>query len=471
MRRRAFVIVAVLAALTAALVATSISTAAPSGTKVADLFAGKTTDVGDVFVWNNATNLYVEIALAGGWCMTESHVAAADDQNGIPQNSQQNPTPGQFAYGDTYSPCESGGDTFPIPLAGLGTSPFAIAVHAKVWEESVTSSLNVFSDGGNTQVTASTAGGALPRTAVDVWEAFGDPADPTPSVWDNGVGVGTFQFADWIWSDYRVNTPAVDERATFQRNFTVPGPVAPGSWMKVTTDDAFTASLNGTPVASGAWPTWPTVKTAGPFAPLAGANTLVFVATNTDDSYGPLGTPDNNPGGLIYEARVPYYTHSESAWAGTPVGAIQFNSSKSWATYINYSVIHGVMSNQNNYGAEFSAFGSTGHLKFYAVAGTSGTLGDLDWKFGDPNSPTIAFSGVITSAVRSAGAWALVTDITQVTATGGTTISDACTITFSVQDGTPDQVGGWVWLSEPSTCAYGTATGPYPLTDGFIDDF
>ena len=87
--------------------------------------------------------------------------------------------------------------------------------------------------------------------------------------------------------------------------------------MKVTTDDAYTASLNGTQVASDVWPNWPTVETASPFAPVAGANTLVFVSTNSNLSNLENGTVDNNPGGLIYEAKINHRTKSESAWADT----------------------------------------------------------------------------------------------------------------------------------------------------------
>lgn len=301
----------------------------PSGvTKAADLFAGKTTDVGDVFVWNDATNLYVEIDLAAGWCMTESHVAAAATLAGVPQTNG-NPIPGQFPYGDTYSPCVAT-DTFTIPLAGLGTNPY-VAVHAKVLHETA---MWVYSDDGNTTVTATSAlptGNTLPFASADAWEPY---SDTDPSVWDTGVGIGTFQYADWIWQSYRVQTPAIDETVTFERGFSVPGPVAPGSWMKVTTDDAYTASLNGTQVASDTWPNWPSVESASPFSPVLGPNTLVFVATNSNLSNGSGGTIDNNPGGLIYEARINYYDQSESAWAGT----MKFPG-KNWATYFQFDTV------------------------------------------------------------------------------------------------------------------------------------
>ncbi len=331
--RASALLVLVALAASAAVGTAGVSASAPAGvTKAADLFAGKTTDVGDVFVWHDLTNLYVEIDItAADWCMSESHVAAATTLAGIPQTNG-NSIPGQFAYGDSYSPCVTE-DTFTIPLVGLGTNPY-VAVHAKVLHET---SMWVYSDDGNTTVTATTAlplGKVLPFSSSDAWEPY---ADTDPSVWDTGVGVGTFQFADWIWQSYRVQTPTVDEVVTFQRAFTVPGPVAPGSWMKVTTDDAYTASLNGTPVASDTWPNWPTVENASPFNPVMGANTLVFVATNSDDSLGLSGTIDSNPGGLIYEAKIFYYDRIESAWAGTAEGISPFPG-KNWATYFQFNV-------------------------------------------------------------------------------------------------------------------------------------
>lgn len=358
MKRNTLLALATVVAVLAALVAASISTAAPAGAASFTLYAGKTTPVGTVYVWNDATNLYVEIDMDSGWCMTESHVAAASTLAGIPQVNG-NPPPGQFPYGDTYSPCEAGGDTFTIPLVGLSSNPF-VAVHAQVLHQT---SMWVYSDDGNTTITATSAlpaGKVLPFASTDAWEPY---SDTDPSVWDNGVGVGTFQHADWIWQSYRVQTPGIDETVSFQRTFTVPGPVAPGSWMKVTTDDAFTASLNGAQVASGTWPNWPTVQTASPFAPIRGGNTLAFVATNSSLSGGTGGTIDSNPGGLIYEAVVNYYDRSESAWAGTNAFP-----GKNWATYFRYTAVDWADSNGSwvyynigglNRQAKFT-FGATG---------------------------------------------------------------------------------------------------------------
>jgi hypothetical protein len=456
--RRAIALLAGLA-LVAAL-APSVAAAPPGVTKAADLFAGQSTDVGDVFVWNDSTSLYIEIDLVAGWCMTESHVAVASAPEGIPQTKTGNPIPGKFAYGDTYDPCADG-DEFTVPLSGLDATP-VIAVHAKVWDESQIASMNVFSDSGNTTVTASTAGGTLPRPAVDAWEAFLDPVDATPSTWDNGVGTSTFALADWIWSDYRVNTPTVDETATFVRTFTVPGPVAPGSWMKVTADDAYTAGLNGSLVASDTWPNWPSVESANPFVPVMGPNTLGFVATNSNVSNGSGGTIDNNPGGLIYEARINYYTHSESAWAGEPVGFTQFTGAN-WATYFGY-------------GVQAYVFGDT-------VASTDWGVVNLDFEVwgGSPAVGTTSWARTTGSVnawegpVVSATIGTTTASFTVRVATGTPAGIDGCDITIAVSEGGAG-IGTWnittVVNSPAETCPYaGQIQGPSTITSGYIDVF
>lgn len=424
----------------------SVAAAPPGVTKAADLYAGKTTDVGDVFVWNDATNLYVELDLSGSWCMTESHVAAAGALTGIPQTNG-NPIPGQFPYGETYSPCETE-DTFTISLAGLGSNPY-IAVHAKVLHETA---MWVYSDAGNTTVTASTApAGTLPFAAVDAWEPY---SDTDPSVWDAGVGVGTFLYADWIWQSYRVQTPTVDETVTFQRTFTVPGPVAPGSWMKVTTDDAYTASLNGTPVASDTWPNWPSVETASPFAPAMGANTLVFVATNSDDSYGLAGTIDSNPGGLIYEARINYYDRSESAWAGTAPGTSPF-SGKNWATYFGYAVVD--WADTNGGWVYYSAYGLDRQAKF-----SFGATGGEFWY--DDATGVNAYHVTLTQ-----GAFSASTAYACGTVDAGAFVGSK--LLLKATDAAVDLVWGSFVGGDPCT-GLGTVTpgdGPFTITAGEIN--
>lgn len=291
---RKVVILSVLALVAGTMFVPTASAYPAGATKAADLLAGKTMDVGDVYVWNDAANLYVEYVLVQGWCMKESHLAVAASLASIPQ-AKGNPIPGKFAYGMHYDPCGSG-DTFTIPLAGLGSSPY-IAAHAEVWSE----------------------------------------------------------------------------------------------------------------------------------------------------------------------------TRSESAWGAMGEGGAF--SGKNWATYFTYEVRHGIMSNQDGYGAQFAVFGDPAWLKFSAFAGTTGDLGDLDWRWG--NTPTIAFSGDITSATKNvAGEWELVVDITTVTANGGLAdLTDACTISFYVKDGTPDTTEGWAWWSAPPACNFGAYVNSLPLVSGSYTEF
>jgi hypothetical protein len=370
MRRRAFLSVAIFAGLLAALVATSFSTAAPPGvTKAADLFAGKTTDVGDVYVWNDATNLYVEIDLTGSYCMTESHVAVASNLAGIPQVNG-NPPPGQFPYGDDYSPCATT-DTFTIPLAGLGSSP-VIAVHAKVSSQDT---LSLVSD-TSTMVTSFNGVAEGPNPAVAAFEPVGYPdcgqyvqSPVTGSVWDTQTGGsasndagGPFAGATWIWRSANPAFPDVGEYATFERTFNVPGTPTGGSIL-ITADNGYQVSLNGTLLGSAqiTAPPFPAdlseagVNTTNWQSPetwvlplQGGINTLSIVAANeaaypdfpniqTTGVGGVAGGVCPNPGGLIFKAEASYLAGSDSGWAGTAPLTQPFPG-KNWATYFTFDL-------------------------------------------------------------------------------------------------------------------------------------
>jgi hypothetical protein len=374
MRRRAFLSVAVLAALVAAVVAASSSTAAPAGAFAAELYAGQSTDVGDVYVWNDVTNLYVEIDLEGGWCMTESHVAAASTLTGIPQTSKGNPIPGQFAEGDTYSPCEAVGDTFVFPLAGLDADP-VIAVHAKVWDPASETTLELVSD-ASTTVTSFNGTAQAPAAAVAAFEPVGYPncgtylQSPTPgSVWDtqnggsasNDLG-GPFAGATWIWPTANPMYPNAGEYATFERAFGLPGPPTGGSIL-ITADNGYQVSLNGTFLgAAQIFAAFPGslledgVKTTDWQSPeswvlplQSGTNSLSIVAANefaypgdvpnqqTTGVGGVAGGVCPNPGGLVFKGHASYLADSESAWAGIAVGETDFPGSN-WATYSTYDL-------------------------------------------------------------------------------------------------------------------------------------
>jgi hypothetical protein len=86
--------------------------------------------VGGVLVWNDADNLYVRYHTFLGWEMYETHLAVADDLEGIPQKNG-NPRPGKFPYKDDHDPAVTE-YTYQIPLAWDPGTELYIAAHAAV---------------------------------------------------------------------------------------------------------------------------------------------------------------------------------------------------------------------------------------------------------------------------------------------------------------------------------------------------
>jgi hypothetical protein len=333
--RRRFAVLLVLAGM---LVLPLASSAAPAGVpKSADLFAGQTQDVGDVFVWNDLTNYFIEINMDDAWCMTESHVAIASTVLGIPQNSQGNPTPGLFPYGGTYSPCADG-DTFTIPIGTLGPTPY-IAVHVKAWEE-VVSTVTITSNAGDQIRYADTYAGLGSAVAVD-------------AVVPTFAGTGTWPAvpgATYISNQAAGDPFNVNRWRSVTETLTVPG-LPLGGQLWVNSDNYEFTKLNGLEIQrddngptatvenSAGEPavspqTWSTVENVV-FTPLSGANLFQFVFRNSTWAGG--GSFIDNPTGLSYKAQATYYAHSESAWAGSAVGVTQFNPSKSWATFFQFT--------------------------------------------------------------------------------------------------------------------------------------
>ena len=99
---------------------------------ITDLIAGQSMDAGDVLVWNDAVNLYVQFVSTGDWCITETHVAVAALVSEIPQTKKGNPIPGKFDYSKQYSPCEQAPDPYVIPLEWDYGETVYIAAHAKL---------------------------------------------------------------------------------------------------------------------------------------------------------------------------------------------------------------------------------------------------------------------------------------------------------------------------------------------------
>lgn len=95
------------------------------------LYAGQTINAGNVTVWNDQTDLYVQFSTSNGWLLGETHVAVATSLAGIPQKNG-NPIPGQFPYKMNHNP-PVGTYTYIIPLDNWQPGQqLYIAAHAVV---------------------------------------------------------------------------------------------------------------------------------------------------------------------------------------------------------------------------------------------------------------------------------------------------------------------------------------------------
>jgi hypothetical protein len=106
-----------------------------------DLIAGQNITVGNVFVWNDGTDLHVEYNITDlDWCLTETHMHVATTLDGIPQTKKGNPIPGQFDYkNEDLINCATY-DSYTIPLLDIDPNwicdqELFIAAHAVVLEQ------------------------------------------------------------------------------------------------------------------------------------------------------------------------------------------------------------------------------------------------------------------------------------------------------------------------------------------------
>ncbi|MDT8436748.1 MAG: hypothetical protein RRA92_08325 [Gemmatimonadota bacterium] len=327
----------------------------PVPQKVADLFAGQFTDVGDVFVSNDAVKVTVTFEIDEGWCMTESHVQVASSPDDIPQKNG-NPIPGKFEKKAEYTECTDS-ETFEFPLADLGGPGVGdavyVAVHAVVWDESSETTEYFASTAGDPVFgpLASYAGldedWGTEKAAVAAWVHSNWPSI-TGATWistrneeDNPPAESEPLAEDYVNDSWRKFTKTID----------VPGWPTGGGITDATADNAEEVFFNGVSIGSDgelSGPSsddqeWGTIN-AYPFTPSMGSNELAFIVRN----YGlESGTPTSNPTGLIYKGFVSYYEVSETAWAGTAVGETPFPGAN-WATYFQYT-IQGVCPDVDSY--------------------------------------------------------------------------------------------------------------------------
>lgn len=370
MKKLLFPILALVLAVGLALpMATPAAAHTEANPRVITLYAGQDIEVGTVKVWNDGTTLYVKYETTGGWVMTETHLAVAEDLEDIPQTKTGNPKVGHFEYSEPHDPPVTSYSYPPIDVSGLGDA-LNIAAHAVVVDTGTVASMTVVSDVSAT-VTQRRSGNATGFTLVDApavlaWEPGPNYPNDGPddsgweadSLWDQRLSTDLRPTgADWIWESYRVRDPINGTVISLENTFDVNGYIASGSLL-IACDNGYEAFLNEVSLGSdnvynvyGDWRTsnlkqafvdvngWDAVGSYDLLDYLvAGTNVLTIDAANeyfnTDDSGNNApGTASSNPGACIYALEVEYYPIEETAWAA----GLGFDG-KNWATYFEYTV-------------------------------------------------------------------------------------------------------------------------------------
>lgn len=92
-------------------------------------YAGQNINIGNITVWNDQYDLYIQFNTTGGWVMSQTHLAVATSLSGIPQKNG-NPIPGQFPYKTSHNPAVTS-YTYVIPLNNWAPGQeLYIAAHA-----------------------------------------------------------------------------------------------------------------------------------------------------------------------------------------------------------------------------------------------------------------------------------------------------------------------------------------------------
>jgi hypothetical protein len=273
----------------------------------------------------------------------------------VPQRNG-NPIPGQFEQKGAGA-CETSVQYSKlVDLAGQ--DGVVIAAHAVVSGSGLVGGGSFVSGGSLTTVVTARRSGDAPiasavasTAVVPAWEAFGDPADGTPSLWDAAIaadptvdangrtGAANGQWllnsgADWVWETHRsngVNAGDAVQGSVIKMEATVNSPVAQSGVFRITCDNAYRVDFNGAPITSadGAAAGYKTQLSAGLFAALTshlGAGTNLRQANVSADgwqsteSYNVMLTQGANTF-AIYAANE--YMNADDAHSGYPVGPRQ----------------------------------------------------------------------------------------------------------------------------------------------------
>jgi len=355
------------------------------------LFAGQDMLVGEVLVWNNDIELCVKYqlsddAITDNWLLTETHLAVATTIDGIPQTKTHNPIPGKFPYGDDNLGGVEFSPDYCIPFEEIAErvecgGELFIAAHAVVQKcetESFTFNPELtWSRSSELDVAVFPGYGAKWTQA----EGFTIP-HPLIEVWDGGTLGQYFTFystrGDISWASWACTQPGTPSTTgtdlhRFNATFNIPagynvtggtlGSVNPGYEDVIPMNDNIYIFVNEKLLFWGG-----TIKVVDPGT----THFLGMERRDTEpqdkpefpetDGWHMDGTFPAIPSGLFTEGsnqldvfaedfwtgggmhelgltlQVEQTTcETESAWAGTEEGKIQFPG-KNWATYFTYTV-------------------------------------------------------------------------------------------------------------------------------------
>jgi len=341
---------------------------------VTDLLAGQFEDVGDVKVWNDADNLYIEYEITDPeWIITETHLY-------VGKNVAPTPAPGQFPYDDDDAASVS--DTvvaYTIPLADIdsysmklnnagkptgvmiadgspGVEPcddVYIAAHAVV-EKTETFSECLVSGADSDMVLYFTEDPSNPGYPTGYSAPCQSYAGtPTSSVlaWTHSAwGPYGISGAEWISSSYYTENTDNNTWRLFTRSFDLPADATNiGGTLTMNCDNAQLVYLNdsyvgedtyapativyGVPVPpSGNAHGWNSVESWDISSDLiAGSNNLWTMTRN----YAWSGGPTANPTGLIYKLCYSYdIVTTETAWGS----GFRFEGRNNWAMQFPYHI-------------------------------------------------------------------------------------------------------------------------------------
>lgn len=96
--------------------------------------ADQTLTGGEIRIRKGEINLIIDLVMASGWTLVESHLAVDHDLSGIPQGNVGGLQHGAFPYSTQHAP-GSASYTYVIPLSSLGASAnmrLFLAVHGNV---------------------------------------------------------------------------------------------------------------------------------------------------------------------------------------------------------------------------------------------------------------------------------------------------------------------------------------------------